>query len=137
MNLCFLLSLIICLTFVSYAMDVFIDGQYRECRKKARFHAILWTHHFVFWYLLLGWMSTDKRFLVVYLIFAVCVLIDWKMNHGSCSLTLRLNSVCQLPSDRVFRDAMYWLGIKDWFNGKLYNIYMVCVVILVSIKLIR
>lgn len=132
-NVCLLVCILFILTCLTYTIDILIDNQYQHCKS---IHSILWTHHFIFWFLLLGWISNDKRFLIVYLISVLCVLIDWENNDGSCSLTLRLNSMCNLPSNRQFRDAMYWLGIKDLFNGKLYDILMSCALLLVIIKLI-
>lgn len=96
------------ITLMSYIIDLWTHvSQYQSCVRTVSFHSLLLLHHFLWWYVVTGWLVLkNENALVVYLVIAGSVMVNWAQHEGDCGWTRRLNQMCGLPKRAPFRDLV-------------------------------
>jgi len=119
----FLLSLLSFLKDLSSGLNY-----YEKCLSDINFHVVLFTHHLISVFSVIGWLSSNKLTLICYILVQISICIQWFI-FRKCILVTYIQENCK-NRDIPFRDIYYFLNIKEEMR------YIVgCFVIITMIRL--
>jgi len=90
---------------ISYFILLLYDfNKYKTCinEHREKIISILIVHRALFIFLSVGWLSSNKTILTLYLLTLVGLFIHWQTNNCYCVLTQLHNKFCNLPDDKQY-----------------------------------
>lgn len=110
---------------IIFVINLIIDLSSKETRscflyntyKFVKLFPIIVFHHILSTFMHYGWLTNDKRILLLYIFANIFILSGWAI-HGHCVMTRYVNRRCGLNKKLPFRDLLWLLGTKDI---KVYN----------------
>ena len=84
---------------------------YNKCRRKKQFLAFLFVHHIISVFTLIGWLSSNKKVLIFYILVLITIFLHWRLNNGHCYSTDYINDLCKI--NIKFRDFYHFLRLKS------------------------
>ena len=106
-------------------------------KKQNKVYIILFFHHIISFFAHFGWLATSRPLLYLYIITIIIIIIHWSTNKDKCGLTSKINKYCNFPKKRLFPDAFWILGFKQYpiWNSVLHYIYFALAIIFSIYKL--
>ena len=86
-------------------------------------------HHFIFTFSMIGWTSSNKKVLILWILFIILLRIHWKTNDDNCVITEIENQLCNLDNDDKMWNFLNLIQPKINFN--VYNIFYLLLVIVI------
>jgi hypothetical protein len=102
---------IIILGILFYIADI-TSSKYEEYNVDIYFYFFLLLHHIIKSYILLGWISNNKKHLIIYIIFVIFVMFHWYFNDDKCVFTEYIKDKCK-NKNYIFKDIVYYTGEKN------------------------
>ena len=103
------LKVMFLISLLSYLIDIVQTKKHKLCN--FRVNTILFFHHFIWTFALLGWVWNDPILNILYLITIPIYLILWYINDDKCIMTEYIKRKCNLGDDYKLK----YLG--DYFNS--------------------
>ena len=106
------LKIFLIISVISLFLDVSTSKElYNECIRDNKFMPFLFLHHVISVFTLTGWLSSNKKILMLYIATLIVIFVHWKTNNGQCFSTDYINHLCKIKI--ILRDFYYFLGLKD------------------------
>lgn len=105
------LKILLIISFISLFFDISTSKKkYKKCINDLKFMPFLYVHHIISVFTLIGWLSSNKKILILYILTLIVIFVHWKTNNGHCFSTDYINDLCKI--DIELRDFYYFLGLK-------------------------
>lgn len=112
MNLYDELKILLIVSLLSLFLDISTSKKiYNKCIRKKQFLAFLFFHHMISVFSLIGWLSSNKKVLICYILVLVIIFLHWKLNNAHCYSTDYINKLCKI--NIKLRDFYYFLRLKN------------------------
>lgn len=106
------LKILLIISFISLFLDISLSKKkYNKCIANAKFMPFLYVHHVISVFTLTGWLSSNKKILILYIVTLIVIFAHWKTNNNKCFSTDYINEMCEIKI--LFRDLYHFLGLKD------------------------
>ena len=106
------LKILLIISFISLFLDISTSKKkYNKCIADSKFMPFLYVHHVISVFTLTGWLSSNKKILILYIVTLIVIFAHWKTNNNKCFSTDYINEMCEIKI--LFRDLYYFLGLKD------------------------
>lgn len=106
------LKILLIISFISLFLDISTSKKkYNKCIADAKFILFIYFHHVISVFTLTGWLSSNKKILMLYIVTLIVIFTHWKTNNNKCFSTDYINEMCEIKI--LFRDLYYFLGLKD------------------------
>jgi len=129
----------LCTVILLFSLDMYVrPGHYLNCKPRSETFLILFVHHIIASYYLVGWLSSNRYVLCGVLLSQLVIGFHWYMNRGNCVFTQQLNERCGFHQDDKFNDILKMIGIKGnpKFEKPFWGVIL-CIDMYVAYKIYR
>lgn len=97
---------------ISFVGDITHKYTHNKCVLTTKVVALLFIHHIINNFLNFGWLFSNRKLLVLYILTVIGVYIQFALNDHKCVLTQLENKLCNYRKYELFNDIFKMLGIK-------------------------
>jgi hypothetical protein len=128
-----LIWLILILTCIVFILNVYKNTKTINCFTNQSFInkiiilLITLIHIVVVLFLFCGWLFFNKKILLVYLVFQLCLMLHWITNEWKCKLSQIVNNICKFEDSLIFYDnSMLIVDFVNFLGISKLNKYKYC-----------